>query len=184
MENLDKEVTSKDKKEVLLNAYQKFTEFLNAARELTVLFEEMEDCNEYIANDYAEQALPEHLPMMLKTDAILTKEGGMTSHAAILARNLKKPAISGIPNIFKSGDIISLDATKGFIWKSFQNVTQPNEKENLKVAKNILKHFNIDANSITSVKQNFLQNMQSWNFELNDNYKKISSKKTNSIHAF
>ena len=50
--------------------------------------------------------------MMLKTDAILTKEGGMTSHAAILARNLKKPAISGIPNIFKSGDIISLDATK------------------------------------------------------------------------
>lgn len=42
MENLDKEVTSKDKKEVLLNAYQKFTEFLNAARELTVLFEEME----------------------------------------------------------------------------------------------------------------------------------------------
>nr|DAD66696.1 MAG TPA: hypothetical protein [Myoviridae sp. ctPuP5] len=35
MEDLDKEVTSKDKKEVLLNAYQKFTEFLNAARELT-----------------------------------------------------------------------------------------------------------------------------------------------------
>lgn len=126
---------------------------------------------------YAEQGLPEHLPMMLKTDAILTKEGGMTSHAAILARNLKKPAISGIPNIFKSGDIISLDATKGFIWKSFQNVTQPNEKENLKVAKNILKHFHIDTNSITSVKQNFLQNMQSWHFELNDNYKKISSKK-------
>jgi len=68
MENLDKEVTSKDKKEVLLNAYQKFTEFLNAARELTVLFEEMEDCNEYIANDYAEQALPQSFDDWVTTD--------------------------------------------------------------------------------------------------------------------
>lgn len=68
MENLDKEVTSKDKKEVLLNAYQKFTEFLNAVRELTVLFEEMEDCNEYIANDYAEQALPQSFDDWVTTD--------------------------------------------------------------------------------------------------------------------
>lgn len=68
MENLDKEVTSKDKKEVLLNAYQKFTEFLNAAHELTVLFEEMEDCNEYIANDYAEQALPQSFDDWVTTD--------------------------------------------------------------------------------------------------------------------
>lgn len=68
MENLDKEVTSKDKKEVLLNAYQKFTEFLNATRELTVLFEEMEDCNEYIANDYAEQALPQSFDDWVTTD--------------------------------------------------------------------------------------------------------------------
>lgn len=68
MENLDKEVTNKDKKEVLLNAYQKFTKFLNAARELTVLFEEMEDCNEYIANDYAEQALPQSFDDWVTTD--------------------------------------------------------------------------------------------------------------------
>lgn len=68
MENLDKEVTSKDKKEVLLNAYQKFTEFLNAACELTVLFEEMEDCNEYIANDYVEQALPQSFDDWVTTD--------------------------------------------------------------------------------------------------------------------
>lgn len=68
MEDLDKEVTSKDKKEVLLNAYQKFTEFLNAARELTVLFEEMEDCNEYISNDASASALPTSFDDWVLTD--------------------------------------------------------------------------------------------------------------------
>lgn len=68
MEDLDKEVTSKDKKEVLLNAYQKFTEFLNAARELTVLFEEMENCNEYISNDASVAALPTSFDDWVLTD--------------------------------------------------------------------------------------------------------------------
>lgn len=68
MEDLDKEVTSKDKKEVLLNAYQKFTEFLNAARELTVLFGEMEDCNEYISNDASAAALPTSFDDWVLTD--------------------------------------------------------------------------------------------------------------------
>lgn len=50
--------------------------------------------------------------------AIVTDAGGVLSHAAIVARELKKPCVVGTINAtkeLKNGDLIEVDATKGVI---------------------------------------------------------------------
>jgi phosphohistidine swiveling domain-containing protein len=59
-----------------------------------------------------------YLPIMSKAKAILTETGGLTSHAAIVSRELKKPCIVGIKNLLvalKDGDLVEVDANKGII---------------------------------------------------------------------
>lgn len=50
--------------------------------------------------------------------AIVTDEGGMLSHAAIVSRELNIPSIVGTGNatqIFKDGDLVEVDANKGIV---------------------------------------------------------------------
>jgi len=50
--------------------------------------------------------------------AIVTEQGGMISHAAIVARELKTPCIVGTRNatkILKDGDMVEVDADKGIV---------------------------------------------------------------------
>ena len=57
-----------------------------------------------------------YLPIMNRAAAILTETGGLTSHAAIVARELKKPCVVGIKNLtatLKDGDLVEVDADKG-----------------------------------------------------------------------
>ncbi len=61
---------------------------------------------------------PEFLPLMKRASAIVTNEGGITSHAAIVSRELKKPCIIGTKNatdVFKDGDMIEVDANIGVV---------------------------------------------------------------------
>lgn len=61
---------------------------------------------------------PEYLSAMKKASAIITDEGGLTCHAAIVARELKKPCIIGTKfatKILNDGQIIEVDAQKGII---------------------------------------------------------------------
>ena len=61
---------------------------------------------------------PEFTPLMQKASAIVTDEGGITSHAAVLSRELKKPCVTGTKNatlLIKDGDIIEVDADQGII---------------------------------------------------------------------
>ena len=61
---------------------------------------------------------PEFLPIMNKASAIITDVGGILSHAAILARELKKPCIIGTrlaTSTIKDGDFLEIDASKGSI---------------------------------------------------------------------
>ncbi len=61
---------------------------------------------------------PEFVPLMKKASAVITDEGGITSHAAILSRELNKPCIIGTKNatnILKDKDLIEVDANKGII---------------------------------------------------------------------
>lgn len=61
---------------------------------------------------------PEFVPAMKKAIAIITDTGGITSHAALVARELNKPCIVGTKiatKIFKDGDLVEVDADKGIV---------------------------------------------------------------------
>ena len=79
-----------------------------------------------------EETSPEDVDGMHKSQAILTTKGGMTSHAALVARGWGKCCIVGCTDIeihsetksfkandgtfIKEGDWLSLDGTKGFVY--------------------------------------------------------------------
>jgi len=63
---------------------------------------------------------PDFVPAMKRAAAIVTDEGGIVCHAAILARELKKPCVIATKfatKIFKDGDIVEVDANKGIVKK-------------------------------------------------------------------
>ena len=63
---------------------------------------------------------PDMVPAMRKVAAIVTDEGGMTCHAAIVSRELGTPAVVGTKKataILKPGQIITVDGEKGLIYE-------------------------------------------------------------------
>lgn len=61
---------------------------------------------------------PDFVPLLKKVGAIVTDEGGITCHAAIVARELKKPCVIGTKHamsVIKDGDTIEVDANTGII---------------------------------------------------------------------
>lgn len=68
----------------------------------------------------AKMTRPEFLPVMKKAAAILTDEGGITCHAAIVSRELKIPCIVGTQiatQVLKNGDLVEVDANRGVVRK-------------------------------------------------------------------
>lgn len=66
----------------------------------------------------AAMTTPEYLPALKKAIAFVTDEGGITSHAAIVAREMKKPCIIGTKiatKVLKDGDLVEVDANKGIM---------------------------------------------------------------------
>jgi phosphohistidine swiveling domain-containing protein len=66
----------------------------------------------------AETTFPDHALAMQKAAAIITDEGGITCHAAIVSRELKKPCIVGTKiatQVLKDGDLVEVNADKGVI---------------------------------------------------------------------
>ncbi len=65
---------------------------------------------------------PNYMPIMKLSKAVVTDIGGITSHAAILARELKKPCVIGTKiatQVFKDGDMVEVDAHKGTVRKLY-----------------------------------------------------------------
>jgi phosphohistidine swiveling domain-containing protein len=63
---------------------------------------------------------PDIVPAMKKAAAIVTEQGGITSHAAIVSRELGIPCIIGTKiatKVFKDGDLVEVDANKGMVRK-------------------------------------------------------------------
>jgi len=63
---------------------------------------------------------PDFLPIMYKAAAFITDSGGILSHAAITAREMKKPCVIGTKTatkVFKDGDLVEVDANKGIVRK-------------------------------------------------------------------
>ncbi len=66
----------------------------------------------------AGQTRPQLMPLIAKSIAIVTDEGGITSHAAIVSRELKKPCIIGTKNathVLHDGDLVEVDADNGIV---------------------------------------------------------------------
>lgn len=63
---------------------------------------------------------PDYVPLMLKTAGIVTDEGGMTSHAAIVSRELGVPCVVGTSNatrVLKDGAVASVDGSRGLVFR-------------------------------------------------------------------
>lgn len=63
---------------------------------------------------------PDFLPIMRHAKAIITNEGGLTSHAAIISRELNIPCVLGTKvatRVLKDGDLVEVDANRGIIKK-------------------------------------------------------------------
>ena len=61
---------------------------------------------------------PDFLPAMKLASALVTDEGGITCHAAIGAREMRKPCVIGTriaSEVIKDGDIIEVDAERGIV---------------------------------------------------------------------
>lgn len=61
---------------------------------------------------------PDFLPSMNRAVAFITDEGGITCHAAIVAREMNKPCIIGTKNatkLLKDGDLVEVDANNGIV---------------------------------------------------------------------
>jgi phosphohistidine swiveling domain-containing protein len=66
----------------------------------------------------APMTTPDYLPALRKAAAFVTDEGGMTCHAAIVAREMKKPCVIGTKNateVFSNGDLVDVDAILGTV---------------------------------------------------------------------
>jgi len=83
---------------------------------------------------------PEDIHGMHAAEGILTTRGGMTSHAAVVARGMGKPCVSGAGSLrvdmktgtlmalgqsFKKGDIITIDGSNGQVLKGAVPMLQP-----------------------------------------------------------
>ena len=83
---------------------------------------------------------PEDIHGMHAAEGILTTRGGMTSHAAVVARGMGKPCVSGAGSvrvdyaaqtfvasgrIFKKGDIVTIDGSTGQVLAGAVDMQQP-----------------------------------------------------------
>lgn len=86
----------------------------------------------FVADDYNEQVKsfekdeilvtgmtrPQIVHLCKKASAIITDEGGITSHAAVVSRELNIPCIIATHNatkVFKTGDLVEVDANSGIV---------------------------------------------------------------------
>ncbi|RJP63058.1 MAG: hypothetical protein C4543_01040 [Ignavibacteriales bacterium] len=61
---------------------------------------------------------PDLLPAMKKASAFVTDQGGVTSHAAIVAREMKTPCVIATKiatKVLRDGDLVEVDADKGIV---------------------------------------------------------------------
>jgi pyruvate, orthophosphate dikinase len=94
-----------------------------------------------------EETNPEDVAGMRAAEGILTARGGMTSHAALVARGWGKCCIVGAGAIhvdsvngkmvvdgktYKEGDVLTLNGTKGYVYEGRLNMIDASENPNFK----------------------------------------------------
>jgi pyruvate,water dikinase len=92
-----------------------------------------------------EVTTPDMVPAMKRAAGIVTDEGGMTCHAAIVARELGVPAVVGAGNAtdrLSDGQVITIDGQRGMIELGGRVVETPDSVEKA--------HPNTSANPVTA----------------------------------
>jgi len=67
----------------------------------------------------------DYVPALQKAGAIITEEGGLTSHAAIVGLNLGIPVVVGVAGatrIIKDGGTITVDSMRGLVYRGSATV--------------------------------------------------------------
>ncbi len=83
-----------------------------------------------------EMTTPDFVPAMKKAAAIVTDTGGMTSHAAIVSRELGVPCIVGTQEgtkILKEGVTVSVDGTHGIVYEGMISAPKSEKKGGMPV---------------------------------------------------
>ncbi|ADB58503.1 pyruvate, water dikinase [Archaeoglobus profundus] len=91
---------------------------------------------------------PDMVPAMRKASAIVTDEGGLTCHAAIVSRELGIPAVVGTGNatkVLKEGMIVTVDGEKGIVYKGALK-EKKEEKKVVAVAPQIITATEVKVN--------------------------------------
>jgi pyruvate,orthophosphate dikinase len=98
-----------------------------------------------------EQTKPEDIHGFFAAQGILTTVGGKTSHAAVVARGMGKPCVTGAGNIkinnrtktaaigdrkIAQSDVITIDGTSGKVWLGTVPMVQPEISSNMTVVLN------------------------------------------------
>ncbi|MDN5318690.1 pyruvate, phosphate dikinase [Thermovirga lienii] len=93
------------------------------------------------------ETTPDDIHGLFAAQGVLTSRGGMTSHAAVVARGLGKPCVSGCEaldisierkefvvngKVVKEGDIITIDGSKGEVILGEVNLVQPSFTEDFR----------------------------------------------------
>ncbi len=92
---------------------------------------------------------PDMVPAMKKAAAIVTDEGGMTCHAAIVSRELGVPAVVGTKNatkVLKDGMIVTVDGDKGLVYSGALRVEKKKVEEKVALAPQIITATEVKVN--------------------------------------
>ena len=103
---------------------------------------------------YAPETSPEHAPIMLKTQAFITSNGGFTSHAAILSRSWDKPCVVGMGDVnnplFESGSLITVDANNGHVYRGIVPLKESNNTEITEIVNRVLEHYKVNLEEVSA----------------------------------
>lgn len=83
----------------------------------------------------AEMTSPDYVPAMKKAVAIVTNQGGSTSHAAIVSRELGVPCVVGTKeatSVLKENFVVSVDGTNGVVYLGSQLTSKTDKTEKVK----------------------------------------------------
>ena len=81
-----------------------------------------EDCHDFKEGEIlvTAETTPDYIMAMKQAAAFVTNHGGITSHAAIMARELRIPCVIGTKvatKVFKNGELVEVDANEGVVRK-------------------------------------------------------------------
>ncbi len=92
---------------------------------------------------------PDMVPAMKRASAIVTDEGGMTCHAAIVSRELGVPAVVGTKEatkVLRDGMVVTVDGEKGLVYEGAVEVERKEERVEVQAAGKIVTATEVKVN--------------------------------------